>query len=97
MHPVLAVSVGEAADPIGARVPLDCAQQFAERDLALAAHQIIDVDFLVSFGRSARVVPARHDLHARPESADQFGNASRGVALKRHDGESDHFRIELPD
>jgi selenocysteine lyase/cysteine desulfurase len=51
VHPVLAVSVGETADPIGAGMLLDCAQQFAERDLALAAHKIIDVDFLISFGR----------------------------------------------
>ena len=73
----LAVSVGEAADAIGTRVLLDGAQQLAELDFPLAAHQIIDVHFLVSVGRKAGVVPAHHDLHARPESPDQFDNASR--------------------
>jgi hypothetical protein len=28
---------------------------------------------------------------------DQFDNAAGGTALKRHDGESDDFRIELAD
>ena len=31
------------------------------------------------------------------QRADQFNNASSGTALKRHDGESDQFRIELAD
>src|SRR5208282_1102901 len=104
VHPALAVSVSasatsvrEATDPVDTRSLLDCSQQFAERDFPLAAHQIINVHFLVSFGSKAGVVPSHHDLHSRPESADQFDKASGGTPLKRHDGESDNLRIELAD
>ena len=97
MHPVLTTSVGEPIDPIGARPLLDCAQQFPEGDFPLTAHKKVDVDLLVSFGGKAGVVPSHHDLDAWPESADQFDNATGGTALKRHDGESDDFRIEFAD
>src|SRR5208282_3193654 len=97
VHPALAVlaSIGEAAYPVDAGPLLDGAQQFAEGDFPLAAHKIVDAHFLISFGGEAGIIPSHHDLHSRAESADQIDNASGSTPLKRHDGESDNFRIEF--
>jgi len=64
---------------------------------SLTAHKKVDVDLLVSFGGKAGVVPSHHDLDAWTESADQLDNPSGGTALKRHDGQPDHFRLEFAD
>ena len=97
VHPPVTVSIGEATDLVDTRVLLDGAQQFAERDFSLAAHQIIDTQFGVGFRGKAGVVSSHHDLHSRPERAHQVDNATGGAALKRHDGQSDNFWLEFAD
>ena len=82
VHPAFAVAIGKAADTIDAVPLLDGAQQFAEGDFPLAAHQIIDVYFPVSFGREARVVPSHDDFHSRPKNADQFDKGERLCAAE---------------
>ena len=76
---------------------LDRAQQFAEGDFPLAAHQIVDAHILVSFGGKAGIVSADHDLHSRPKRTHQIDNATGGAALKRHDRESDDVRVQFAD
>jgi len=89
--------IRQAADLFDTRPVFDRAQQFAEGDFSLAAHQIIDAHFLVSLRREAGIVPAHYDLHSRPQGTDQLDDASRGATLKCHDGEPDNLRIELAD
>jgi len=76
---------------------LNRTQQLAEGNFAFAAHKIIHTHVGVSFRRKTGIVPADNDLYARPQLAHEIDNAPGGAPLKRHDGKSHDFRIQLAD
>ncbi len=95
VHPTIAIVPRQAPDLVDPGALFQRAQQLAEGNFALAAHQIIDAHVLVSLGRETGIVSADHDFHSRAKRAHQVDNAARSSALKRHDGESDDLRLKF--
>src|ERR1700730_807837 len=93
--PAAFVAVGETANPIEAISPLEGTQQLPKSHLPLAAHNVIDVQFLVGFRGQAGIVAANYDLHSRFQGAYQFDNAPRRAPLECHYREANHFRIKF--
>src|SRR5204862_7460820 len=70
-------------------------QQFAERNLAFPAHDVVHIHSHVGFVGETGVIAAHHHLHAGLEGTHQVDDAGGGAALESHHGEPNNLWVKL--
>ena len=76
---------------------LESAQQFAEGQLAFAAHDEVNAASLVhvGIGGETGIVAAHHDAHSGLQRAHQFDHAKGRLALEGHDRQADDVGVDV--